>query len=72
MTEPPVLDQFQENDDTDESGDPSATTTGGPPSGGQELGDDIAQEAQTGISSPDADEHQGEEAPASEGRPRLD
>ena len=35
--------------------------------GGPELTEDIAQQAATGISSPDADDHAGEQAPASEG-----
>ena len=35
--------------------------------GGPELTEDVAQQAATGISSPDADDHAGEQAPASEG-----
>ncbi|MET0694172.1 MAG: hypothetical protein ABWX96_20120 [Propionibacteriaceae bacterium] len=64
MTESPTPDQPTPDHSSDEQ---LPSTTGGPPQGGQELGDDLAQEAQTGISSPDADEHAGEEAPASEG-----
>ena len=40
---------------------------GGAPDGQPELGDQVAEQAATGISSPDADEHAGQEAPASEG-----
>jgi hypothetical protein len=40
---------------------------GGAPDGKPELGDQVAEQAATGISSPDADEHAGQEAPASEG-----
>lgn len=46
-----------------------AERKGEPPGGGSSLNDDIAQEVQTGISSPDADEHAGSQAPASEGQP---
>jgi len=47
---------------TNDSGAP-----GGAPDGQPELGDQVAEQAATGISSPDADEHAGQEAPASEG-----
>ena len=40
---------------------------GGPPGAGAELADQVAEQAQTGISSPDVDERAGQEAPASEG-----
>jgi len=42
---------------------------GEPPGDGSALVDDVAQQAQTGISSTDADEHAGTQAPASEGHP---
>jgi hypothetical protein len=35
--------------------------------GGPELTEDVAQQAATGISSPDADDQAGKQAPASEG-----
>lgn len=62
MTDVPTPDLPDEPTD----GDPSP---GGAPGGGVELADDIAQEGQTGISSPDASDHAGKEAPASEGDP---
>lgn len=40
---------------------------GKPPGDGSALVDDVAQEAASGISSPDRDDHAGAEAPASEG-----
>jgi len=49
-----------------ESAEGSGPGRGGPPAG-EELGDQVSEQAQTGISSPDAEERAGQEAPASEG-----
>ena len=61
MNELPTRDEPVEDPDL-------SSNTGGAPGGGEELGDDVAKEAQTGISSPDADDHAGADAPASEGQ----
>jgi hypothetical protein len=45
----------------------TAATAGRGADGGPELTEDVAQQAATGISSPDADDHAGKQAPASEG-----
>lgn len=42
-------------------------TAGGSPQAGPELGDLVAEQDQTGMSSPDTVEHAGQSAPASEG-----
>ena len=51
---------------TDHKGEPPGGESG--PSDGSSWNEHIAQQAATGISSPDADEHAGTEAPASEGQ----
>ena len=45
----------------------AAEQAGGGPGAGPELNDDVAQQSASGSSGPDADEHVGQEAPASEG-----
>jgi len=62
MTEPTTPDDLD-----DRPYESTEAAVGGGADGGPELGDQIAEQAQTGISSPDAAVHAGVEAPASEG-----